>query len=99
MTQPMYKPFVSSAKNKKYSVYVKSTSGHKKLIHFGDTRYGQYKDKLGHYSSKDHLDQKRGAKLTTQDTDQQLIRTHPNTGLTRPCGNEDTIRISVIQSK
>ena len=59
MTQPMYQPFVSSAKNKKYSVYVKSTSGHKKLIHFDDTRYGQYKDKLGHYSSKDHLDQKR----------------------------------------
>ena len=59
MTQPMYQPFVSSAKNKKYSVYVKSTSGHKKLIHFGDTRNGQYKDKLGHYSSKDHLDQKR----------------------------------------
>ena len=59
MAQPMYKPFVSSAKNKKYSVYVKSASGNKKLIHFGDTRYGQYKDKLGHYKSKDHLDQKR----------------------------------------
>ena len=29
MTQPMYQPFVSSAKNKKYSVYVKSTSGNK----------------------------------------------------------------------
>ena len=55
----MYKPFVSSAKNKKYSVYVKSASGNKQLIHFGDTRYGQYKDKLGHYKSKDHLDQKR----------------------------------------
>ena len=55
----MYKPFVSSAKNKKYSVYVESASGNKKLIHFGDTRYGQYKDKLGHYKSKDHLDQKR----------------------------------------
>ena len=59
MTQPMYQPFVSSAKNKKYSVYVKSASGNKKLIRFGDTRYGQYKDKLGHYKSKDHLDQKR----------------------------------------
>ena len=55
----MYKPFVSSAKNKKYSVYVKSASGNKKLIHFSDTQYGQYKDKLGHYKSKDHLDQKR----------------------------------------
>ena len=27
MTQLMYQPFVSSAKNKKYSVYVKSASG------------------------------------------------------------------------
>ena len=59
MIKPIYKPFVSSAKNKKYSVYVKSASGKKKLIHFGDTRYGQFKDKLGHYSSKDHLDPKR----------------------------------------
>ena len=49
----------SATKNNKYSVYVKSTSGNKKLIHIGDTRYGQYKDKLGYYSSKDHLDLKR----------------------------------------
>ena len=75
MTQPMYQPFVSSAKNKKYYVYVKSTSGHKKLIHFGDTRYGQYKDKLGHYSSKDHLDQKRRKAYYTRHG-QQPIRTH-----------------------
>ena len=55
-TKPLYKPFVSKAKNKKYSVYVKSSSGGKKLIHFGDKRYQHYKDKLGHYSSKDHKD-------------------------------------------
>ena len=36
----LYKPFKSKAKNKKYSVYVKGG----KLIHFGDKRYGQYKD-------------------------------------------------------
>ena len=56
----LYKPFVSKAKNKKYSVYVKSDgkSG-KKLIHFGDKRYEQYKDKLGHYSNKDHNDTQR----------------------------------------
>ena len=52
--KPLYKPFVSKAKNKKYSVYVKSESGGKKLIHFGDKRYEHFKDKLGHYSSKDH---------------------------------------------
>ncbi len=56
--KPLYKPFVSKAKNKKYSVYVKKDGG-KKLINFGDTRYQQYKDKLGHYSSKDHKDEKR----------------------------------------
>ena len=56
----LYKPFVSKAKNKKYSVYVKSdTKSGKKLIHFGDKRYGQFKDKLGHYKSKDTLDPKR----------------------------------------
>ena len=59
--KPLYKPFKSKAKNKKYSVYVKSDKGNKKLIHFGDSRYGQYKDKLGSYKSKDHLDKKRRA--------------------------------------
>ena len=34
-TKPLYKPFPSKAKGKKYSVYVKSSSGGKKLIHFG----------------------------------------------------------------
>ncbi len=57
--KPLYKPFVSKAKNKKYSVYVKSDKGNKKLIHFGDKRYEQFKDKLGHYKSKDHGDPKR----------------------------------------
>ena len=57
--KPMYKPFVSTAKNKKYSVYVKSKKGNKKIVHFGDKRYGQYHDKLGHYSSKDHKDPQR----------------------------------------
>tara|TARA_R110000796_G_scaffold52370_2_gene123368 strand:+ start:603 stop:866 length:264 start_codon:yes stop_codon:yes gene_type:complete len=56
----LYKPFKSKAKNKKYSVYVKSdTKSGKKLIHFGDSRYSQYKDKLGEYSNLDHNDKKR----------------------------------------
>ena len=46
-------------KNKKYSVYVKGKSGNPKLIHFGDKRYGQFKDKLGHYKRLDHNDPKR----------------------------------------
>ncbi len=56
----LYKPFVSKAKNKKYSVYVKNEkTGKPKLIHFGDRRYGQFKDKLGHYKRLDHNDPQR----------------------------------------
>ncbi len=60
----LYKPFVSKAKNKKYSVYVKSdkTKSGMKLIHFGDKRYEQFKDKLGHYSKLDHNDKERKKK-------------------------------------
>jgi len=56
--KPLYKPFVSKAKNKKYSVYVMK-NGKKRLIHFGDSRYEQFKDKIGHYSSLDHNDKER----------------------------------------
>jgi len=56
--KPLYKPFKSKAKNKKYSVYVMK-NGSKRLIHFGDSRYPQFRDRLGHYSSKDHRDPKR----------------------------------------
>ena len=55
----LYKPFKSDAKNKKYSVYVKGKNGNPKLIHFGDSRYGQFKDKLGKYKHLDHGDPKR----------------------------------------
>ena len=55
---PLYHPFKSRAKHKKYSVYVlKDNRRH--LLHFGDARYGQYKDKLGHYAHLDHNDQAR----------------------------------------
>tara|TARA_R110002073_G_scaffold138_1_gene1738 strand:- start:962 stop:1222 length:261 start_codon:yes stop_codon:yes gene_type:complete len=56
--KPLYKPFVSNAKNKKYSVYVMK-GDKKRLIHFGDNRYGQFKDKIGHYKKLDHGDKKR----------------------------------------
>ena len=55
---PLYVPFVSSAQHKKYSVYV-MRDGKRKLIHFGDSRYGQYRDKLQHYSHLDHNDTRR----------------------------------------
>ena len=50
----LYKPVKSNKKFKKYMVKTK-----KGIIHFGDSRYGQYKDKLGHYSHLDHKDAKR----------------------------------------
>jgi len=46
----LYKPFKSKAKNKKFSVYVKSKSGGIKIIHFGDTRYQDFRQ---------HKDEKR----------------------------------------
>ena len=55
----LYKPFVYKGKgNKKYSVYVMK-DGKRRLIHFGQLPYGQYKDKLGYYSNLDHGDKKR----------------------------------------
>lgn len=58
MEHRLYEPFPSSAKNKKYSVYVMK-DGKRRLIHFGDNRYQQYRDVLGHYSDLDHLDKDR----------------------------------------
>ena len=54
----LYKTFKSQAKNKKHSVYVKDGSK-VKLIHFGDKRYPQYKDKLKLSSKLDTNDKKR----------------------------------------
>ena len=50
----LYKPIVSNKKDKKYMVLTK-----KGVIHFGQKGYGQFKDKLGHYSKLDHKDPKR----------------------------------------
>ena len=55
----LYEPFVSSSKNKKYSVYVKDNNDNKKLIHFGDKRYQHYEDKIGFYSNLNHYDKER----------------------------------------
>ena len=51
--EKLYKPFKSKSKNKKYSVYVKQ-KGKVKLIHFGDSRYKQFFDKLGNYTNLNH---------------------------------------------
>lgn len=46
----------ATVKGKKYSVY---DSDGKYITSFGSNAYEQYHDKIGHYSSKDHLDKKR----------------------------------------
>jgi len=51
MEKTLYKPFKSTAKNKKFSVYVMK-DGKKKLIHFGDSRYEDFTE---------HKDEKRRA--------------------------------------
>ena len=53
--KPLYEPFVSKVRTKKYSVYVMK-DGKRRLIHFGARHMQQYKDKLGHYTSQDHGD-------------------------------------------
>lgn len=45
----------SKRKNKKYDVYKNG----KYLTSFGDNRYQQYFDKIGIYSSLNHLDERR----------------------------------------
>ena len=56
----LYTPFKYEGKGVyKYSVYVKDEEGNRKLIHFGNKNYQHYRDKLGHYSYLNHLDEKR----------------------------------------
>lgn len=50
----LYKPVKSTRKHKKYMVLTKNG-----VKHFGDTRYQQYKDKLGNYKHLNHLDKER----------------------------------------
>lgn len=58
-SKPLYKPFPAKDGKHKYSVYVKSETGGRKLIHFGAIDYQHFRDRIGHYSSKDHNDPKR----------------------------------------
>jgi len=57
--KPLYKPFVSKAKNKKYSVFVKKANGKPQLIHFGYKKYQHLKDKKNNYKNLDHGDIQR----------------------------------------
>lgn len=50
----LYKPEKSNRKNKKYMVLTKNG-----VIHFGDSRYQQFKDRIGDFKHLDHNDEKR----------------------------------------
>lgn len=58
-SKPLYKPFKSTAKHKKFSVYVLK-DGKKKLIHFGDTRYQDYTQHKDETRRKSYLARAKG---------------------------------------
>ena len=62
MDKQLYKPFVSKAKNKKYSVYVKNDKGGMKLIHFGDTRYEDFTQHKNKERQLSYLKRAKGIK-------------------------------------
>ena len=62
MDKQLYKPFVSKAKNKKYSVYVKNGKGGMKLIHFGDSRYQDFTQHKNKERQLSYLKRAKGIK-------------------------------------
>lgn len=70
-TKPLYKPFPAKDGKHKYSVYVKSESGGRVLIHFGAISYQHYHDKIGYYSHLDHNDPKRRASYKARHNGEQ----------------------------
>tara|TARA_R110001592_G_scaffold187176_1_gene431799 strand:- start:7776 stop:8039 length:264 start_codon:yes stop_codon:yes gene_type:complete len=57
----LYKPFVSKAKNKKFSVYVMK-DGKKRLIHYGDDRYQDFTQHKDEKRRKNYLARAKGIK-------------------------------------
>lgn len=59
----LYTPFYLSGvtpKDKKYSVFVRSKQGNKKLIHFGARKYQHFRDSVSNrYLHLNHLDEER----------------------------------------
>ena len=87
----LYKPVKSNRKNKKYMVLTKSG-----VIHFGDKRYEQFKDKIGVYKHLDHNDPKR-REFIIKDTgiEIQRIKKVLNIGRIKYYGN--TFRKSIVK--
>ena len=61
MDKELYKPFKSTAKNKKMSVYVLK-DGVKTLIHFGDSRYEDFTQHKDEKRRKAYLSRAKGIK-------------------------------------
>tara|TARA_R110000822_G_scaffold63928_2_gene157244 strand:- start:7 stop:273 length:267 start_codon:yes stop_codon:yes gene_type:complete len=61
MAEPkqLYKPFKSTAKNKKFSVYVMK-DGKRKLIHYGDSRYQDFTQHKDQARRKSYLARAKG---------------------------------------
>ena len=59
--KPLNAPFKSHIKAKKYAILVLDKNKKRKIIHFGDSTRGQFRDKIGLYSSMDNNDPKRKA--------------------------------------
>lgn len=57
-SKALNKPFKSPIKGKKYTIVIMD-KGKRRVIHFGDSTKGQFKDKIGLYSSMDNNDPKR----------------------------------------
>ena len=57
--KPLNKPFKSPIKGKKYTIIVLDKNKKRKAIHFGDSTRGQFRDKIGVYSSMDNNDEAR----------------------------------------
>lgn len=55
----LYKPFPSKAKNKKFSVYVEK-DGKRRLIHFGDSRYEDFRQHNDLHRREKYLKRAKG---------------------------------------
>ena len=63
MNKQLYKTFISKAKNKKYSVYVKANNkSGMKLIHFGDSRYEDFTQHKNKERQLSYLKRAKGIK-------------------------------------
>ncbi len=62
----------SNRKNKKYMVKINN-----KTVHFGDTRYQQYYDKIGLYSHLNHNDKERRRNFRKRHFKNSLVKYSP----------------------